>query len=443
MAHTSISRRTLATLVGLAGLSGLGAADVALAPAARAAQTWDPRDPAWALIPELSEDFDTPASEDRWVKGLWYPGAGTVQRFADSSVIFDVEAGVLRLRATAAQPGEPARYRFGAVESRADIPGVASYTEVRAKMLDSRANVLSAIWQQSSRYDHVDHLLGGANPHPEIDIHEFFANRAMDSATHTWRDGSSAGHVAYGGHTAPAGADLSEDFHLYGVERRAGTLRFYLDRQCVFEAAASNPQEQGTTPERVHTSLARMSRHQVLSLEAHRGEPVPEFLPADFVIDYVHVHYHVGGALQTPGEYLLRHRATGRFLAASADGAVRLDVPGHAAVIRVSAAGDGTFTLTTRAGLHLTIADGDYRLRPPVLAAAAVDTGIGHEGSKSRWHVRRAADDEAFIVQSKFSGLALAPDADGQIRQVEPTLTDGTEFELVEVRGRARGRGRA
>lgn len=438
--HASVhpSRRGFLALATFAGIS---AGTLAQATAAHAdttetsgAERWDPSDPAWAFVPELSDHFDTATSAERWVKGLWYPGAGTLQRFHDDNVVFDPGSSLLRLRATVAPETDPARYRFAAVESTFDIPGVASYTEVRARMLDTRANVLSAIWQQSSNYDHVDHLLTGANPHPEVDVHELFHNKAMDIATHTWRNGNNAGHVGYGGHTAPAGVNLSDDFHLYGVERRGGTLRFYLDRTLVFEAATTNPDEYYIAPNVVHTSLERMSRHQVLSLEAHRGEPNPDFLPASFDIDYVNVYYHVGGSHRSDGTYFLRHRGTGSFLSVAPRGELSLGDDGAATAIIVTGQGDGTFTLATAQGLYLTITEGDYRLTPPVLAKTNVETGVGHDGSKSRWHLRLSADGNAVSIRSKFSGLSIVPsESDRGFIQVEPLTARDAEWELLAL----------
>ena len=120
------------------GASALAAGHFTLAHGAEV--TWNSE--GWRFISSLSDDFDSSESATRWVTGLWYPGFGTVQKFHDENAIFDHENSLLRLRASVGQEStDGARYRFSAVESRFDIPGVASYTEVRAKMLDTRANV--------------------------------------------------------------------------------------------------------------------------------------------------------------------------------------------------------------------------------------------------------------------------------------------------------------
>ena len=71
-------------------------------------------------------------------------------------------------------------YSVGAVESLFDVPGETSYVEVRARALPREANVLSAIWLQSSP------LTVANNPNPEIDIQETFDYRGLASTLHTW-----------------------------------------------------------------------------------------------------------------------------------------------------------------------------------------------------------------------------------------------------------------
>ena len=147
----TISRRTL-----LAGSAALAATALAAVPTAHA-------DPAasgcWTLVPSASDDF-TSFDTSNWNKGLWYATSG-VGAFNPANIT--VTGGELALTAKLeTYDGKP--YAFGAVESKFDIPGAPSYVEVRAKVLDSAANVLSAIWMQTSPLSQAN------NPNPEIDI---------------------------------------------------------------------------------------------------------------------------------------------------------------------------------------------------------------------------------------------------------------------------------
>lgn len=146
-------------------------------------------------------------------------------------------------------------------------------------------------------------LLDGANPNPEIDVLETFNYSQMNSATHIWPDNRGDLHIAYGGQNYTTGlADVSDDFHTYGMERRDGMLRAYFDGNLAWEIVAPHP------------SLALMSRHQVLSLEGHLGTPNLDFLPASFDIDYVHSYYFTGTERVPNGTYRLVNGATGRAL---------------------------------------------------------------------------------------------------------------------------------
>ncbi|MBP2411992.1 beta-glucanase (GH16 family) [Arthrobacter stackebrandtii] len=414
MEQRSFGRRTL--FAGAAAL-GLFAPLLANSPKAMAAgSTWSP-DHGWSFIPSLSDDFTAPASSDRWNRGLWYPksGAGT---FTDGNVAF--EDGLLKLHATVGEDGGPT-YRFGAVESYFDLPGVCSYVEVRAKVLDRRANVLSAIWQQSSNYDHVDELLKGADPHPEVDVEETFSFDSMVMANHTW---GADGHVAFGGNYFPTGqADLSQEFHTYGIERRDGRLRFYFDRKLAWDLAAPHP------------SLVRMSRHQVLSLEGHLGQPNPEFLPASYDIDYVHSYYYTG-AHRAPSQHCqLVNAASG--LALTIDGASGMRLrkpngrPGQAWLVQET--DDFTYTIEhPKSQTMLVLENGNGQVGVPVVVEPAKSTGPDDGSSRRRWHVLPAGED-SFHILSKFSGLAMDA-GDGALLQQEQNAGDSQRWLLQPIR---------
>ena len=74
------------------------------------------------------------------------------------------------------------------------------------------------------------------------------------------------------------GVDVSADFHVYGLERSNGKLRFYFDGKLAWEVAPSDP------------SFVNMPRHVVLSLEGHLGDPVDRHLPQSFLVDYVRTY---------------------------------------------------------------------------------------------------------------------------------------------------------
>ncbi|GAB6893781.1 hypothetical protein JCM18909A_16190 [Cutibacterium acnes subsp. elongatum] len=277
-------------------------------------------------------------------------------------------------------------YTFGAVESVFDVPGLCTYVEVRAKVLPSAARVLSAIWMQSSALDGGPSLLTGAEPNPELDVEETFDHTKMNIATHVWPDNTEATHRRFGGHAYPVGVDISRDYHTYGVERSDGRLRFYCDRHLAWETKPGD------------SSLWRMSRHMVLSLEGHLGTPVVSRLPASFDIDYVRAWYAPNPALES-GDYRLTS-ADGRFLACH-DGVPTLQAqPQTWCVVRH---GDCTYSLSTPGGavLGLDVEAGKHE----VVVGSGLRTTSDAEGSLNRWHL--LADGAGRTLHSKFTGLPI------------------------------------
>ncbi|MEV8633044.1 glycoside hydrolase family 16 protein [Streptosporangium sp. NPDC051023] len=258
-------------------LAGAGAGVVVLTAVAGVAAA-DPVRPKLVaqrqLVGAASDEFAGSALDTaKWKTGLWYAKSG-VGAFTDANV--SVAGGNLVLTAKKeAYNGSP--YTFGAVESRFDVPGN-SYVEVRAKVLDSRANVLSAIWLQSSP------LSVQNNPNPEIDIHETFSYRRLVSTLHRWVwPYSDKSHLVDGDKRSDFGVtDTSTGYHVYGLERRNGRLRFYADGQLGWDVAAPDP------------AYVNMARHMVLSLEGHLGQPNDAYLPSTFLIDYVRTYSYAG-----------------------------------------------------------------------------------------------------------------------------------------------------
>ncbi|WCC79699.1 glycoside hydrolase family 16 protein [Cutibacterium equinum] len=336
----------------------------------------------WTLL-NIGDEFTDPVrSSSQWHRGLWYPHSGK-GLFRDANVSFS--DGQLRLAARAEQI-DTFSYTFSAVESVFDVPGLCTYVEVRAKALPSAANVLSAIWMQSSALDGGPSLLAGAEPNPELDIEETFDHTKMNIATHVWPDNTETTHRSFGGYSYPVGVDISRDFHTYGVERRDGRLRFYFDRHLAWE---TNPGD---------SSLWRMSRHMVLSLEGHLGTPVASQLPATFDIDYVRTWYAPNPALES-GDYLLTS-ADGRFLV-SHDGAPTLQAQPQ--TWRVVRHDDCTYSLSTPDGAVLGV-DTEAGKHEVVVGSGRLTTSDAG-GSLNRWHL--LAGRSGRTLHSKFTGLPI------------------------------------
>lgn len=248
----------------------------------------------WTLLEKSSDEFSgSTLDENKWTKGIWYD-VSTDLAFKDENI--RVQDGKLFLDAKKENYNGKS-FTSGSLESKFEIPGTESYVEIRAKALDSRANVLSAIWMQSSP------LSSRLNPNPEIDIMETFNFKKITSTLHTWRQSPSL-HWQHAKNNWETGLnDISDDFHTYGLERRNGKLKFYFDRQLIWEYK-SNEQ-----------SFVELSRHMVLSLEGHLGTPNPAYLPNSFEIDYVRTYFNSNFERQlTDGDYQIINRESGKAL---------------------------------------------------------------------------------------------------------------------------------
>lgn len=231
---------------------------------------------SWRLID--GDEFDGSALDlAKWRTSVWYATSGA---FAFSTANIAVGGGALSLAARREDYGGKS-YTAAAIESVFEDPGNGSYVEIRAKCAASAANVCCAIWEQSS-------FGGMSSANPEIDIQEYLLGSGVSPAVchatlHRWYF-SQGTHSIDASKSIASGADLGADFHVYGLERRDGRLRFYLDGAQVWEVDVgifTDGMQYVATP-----------RHIVLSVEGHAGAPVDAALPAAFSIDYVRIYQY-------------------------------------------------------------------------------------------------------------------------------------------------------
>ncbi|WP_427885543.1 RICIN domain-containing protein [Kribbella sp. GL6] len=361
--------------------AALGALDDAAAGAALPAP---PAAGSWQLVDSLSDDFAGSAFDPvRWRTGLWYSTSG-VGAFNPANVSV---AGSNLLLTAKQESYNGKSYTFGAVQSLFEIPGVNTYVEVRAKMLNSQANVLSAIWMQTAP--------GTArnDPNPEIDIEETFNFTGLRTGLHVWPTTSST--IGWGPYLWDAGIpDISTDYHLYGLERRDGRLRVYFDGQLGIDLAPPD------------LSMLNMSRRMLFSLEGHLGQPNDAYLPASFAIDYVRTYYAVPSMADPSGQHRVVNRKSGLVLTAATSGdAVTQEAwTGSAPQLwTIARTDDWTYTLVNAAtGGYLDLKDG-YTQNGVPLVQNPTPTTTGSQ----RWHV--LPTDSGFLkLQSRLSGKAAA-----------------------------------
>lgn len=225
-----------------------------------------PTGAAWKQDSSRSDEFNGLSLDTNlWSSGpLFYSRTGAGWPFVPENGF--VSDGKLNLRAA---PGNPVT--VSAVHSKFLVPGN-SYLEVKAKCLPWAAHLLTAIWLQGP-------FEAQYNPNVEIDIQEVFDPRKITSNLHLWNVPNQ--HIADGvGHPVDVGADVTADYHLYGLERRPpGIVRIYFDDKLVWDAKPSNPPRYAT-----------QERELIFSLESHLGALNAAGLPAAALIDYVRLY---------------------------------------------------------------------------------------------------------------------------------------------------------
>lgn len=252
----------------------------------------------WKQDSSRSDEFNASSLDaGKWFSGpLWYSASGGWPFKPENGFVKDSN---LNLRAV---PGNP--MTIAAVHSNFLVPGN-SYLEVKAKCLPSAAHLLSAIWLQGP-------MSSSTNPNPEIDIQETFNFQGLTSHLHLWPMNPSS-HFDGGDHYFGAGADVSADYHLYGLERRPEVLRFWLDGKLAWDA---KPADQ---------SFYSEGRWIIFSLEGHLGAPNTANLPAAFFIDYVRL-YSVSTTAAAPSD-TRKSRAAGIGIVCLQNGKISVAVP--------------------------------------------------------------------------------------------------------------------
>ncbi|ALL05706.1 hypothetical protein AQ505_09505 [Pedobacter sp. PACM 27299] len=237
-----------------------------------------PKGATWVMDATKSDEFDK-FDVSKWSAApLWYYG-GVTGDFAYKTANTEVNGGKAHLIAkkevhnNIADPDFQRQYTAGCLKSKFEVGGD-SYIEVRAKMINALANVCAAIWLG-------DDPVLEKNPNIEIDMQE---TKNADNKPHLLNTSLLTWPKPGNGNTVPGFTNyyfswgLDEDFHLYGLERRNGKLKFYLDGLQYWEYDAKDVPE-----------FITQMRPIILSIEGHAGAPNAALLPSNFEIDWVRV----------------------------------------------------------------------------------------------------------------------------------------------------------
>ncbi|MDD4590590.1 MAG: hypothetical protein PHG06_09225 [Parabacteroides sp.] len=227
----------------------------------------------WILDDSQSDNFDN-WDETRWSH---YPGQ-------TSSGVFDYSADNIivaegKLRIVADVDGE--KYSAGKIKSAFEI-GENTYVKIRAKTVNFQAMVTSSIGLQNEDIFPItlmETVLGGS-----------------DSFSSSLRQ---AGNVLIDSKTTSTDADLSGDYHVYGLERRNEYLRFFFDGEVVWEFETSQ-----------YPDLSEQLFNLVIGIDGKDGvEPNNSRLPGYLLVDYVAVYNAVNTdeIIPTYGDNLVKN----------------------------------------------------------------------------------------------------------------------------------------
>jgi hypothetical protein len=227
----------------------------------------------WQLNTAMSDEFET-WNPDKWGTQLWY-GITSDFSFKDENVY--VEDGILRLAAKK-ESYNGKQYTCGAAMSKYEVGGNVAI-EIRAKTIDNRANVTTALWLS-------DNLTADKNPNVEIDIMETLWVKEhpyrFSATVHNWLVPGGDNALGWVVYDEKEGKSISDEWHVWRLERLENYIRLYLDGEPYWEF------ETDISDDRYNVS--HQPRRVIFSVEGHAGAPVDEFLPGEFLIDYIRVY---------------------------------------------------------------------------------------------------------------------------------------------------------
>ena len=275
-----------------------------------------PVTPHWELNGDKSDDFYT-WNPDKWQTSSWV----TDKYYDYTASNVKVENGLLRISVRKESSGGKS-YTTGVVKSRFTV-GANTAVEFKAKMTPHAAHVRNALWLS-------DTPVAEKNPNMEIDLLETWASNDWPDWKFSsgilywwigddkpeWYKEKANGMMQIGliyyrqDHSATRTEKwLSEDFHVFRLERSGSSVRFYIDgllfweRACNSETWASGQTSpSGDDPSGTNNYMLKeanfaevlnQERNLLMSLHSVGTAPVEAYLPCEFQIDYVHVYDYV------------------------------------------------------------------------------------------------------------------------------------------------------
>ncbi|MBN9302548.1 MULTISPECIES: hypothetical protein [Dysgonomonas] len=224
----------------------------------------------WTLDASKSDDFNQ-LNTSLWSTSIWENTSGI---FAYSASNVSVNNGKLLLN-VAKEAKDGKEYTAGIIKSNFEI-GEDTYVKIRAKVIHNKTNVNSFI----SLFGEPS---ASANPNTKITVMK--TTLGAGGLSNSFVFGASqqimpAGETAISSRVKYLNDLLSNDFHVFGIERRNGYIRLYIDGNLLWEFLTAD-----------YPELSNQLRSIILGIDGSvGGSLVDSQLPRTFKVDYVKVY---------------------------------------------------------------------------------------------------------------------------------------------------------
>lgn len=251
------------------------------------AQSFVARDNNWKIDLAKSDEFESDEiDQTKWGFELWFECTREVVLKAEN---VQASGGMLKISVKDEMVNidhntkQCKRQKYaktsGALISKFEIGGD-SYIEIRAKLVDYRADLTSAIWLS-------DEPVEANNPNLEIDILETLKAKKkpkqFSSAYHIWNNNDDFPeenhHLNLDSKKTRLKTKIGEDFHVFGLERRKNYIAMYIDGRLYWRRNMLD-----------HPEFLTQERRLIINVEGHFGTEEPGDYNKELLVDYVRVY---------------------------------------------------------------------------------------------------------------------------------------------------------
>lgn len=262
----------------------------------------------WILDTEKSDDFNDSFNDDKWSHTLFFELSNVFALRPENSFVEDGNLVILADKKSYWSK----EYVSGGISSKFQVAGN-SRVEIRAKLPNYEAHVSAPLWMVTNSMPNTS-----ISTSFEIDLCETYLNENTDhekftSTLHYWWVGDIPEWLKERNPEAIAGRPneywqrlgttnyfneepLSEDYHIWAIERINNRVDFYFDNKKYWShnvtqmgSGKSNP----FLPIDARDHFNNQPINIICTIQGHGGVPNDSFLPVELLVDYIHVYKKV------------------------------------------------------------------------------------------------------------------------------------------------------